>query len=556
MERFSLKRTGDEDYPNHIKGLLTGQPKSGKTTFLSTMPNVVIADVESAGGGLQSIAHLDIPYVTIDDRSKLDTLHTILKDDQLRAKAAKDLGLDVIESVSIDTLDSLQELLKKERLKSERRQQMQRDDWGWLLEELTEIVRAFTSLPLNVMFTVHAKQIQDDEARVIWVPGLQGAIQDKIAGEVGYSLFTIREVEIDAQTGKKHNVYSILTEGDDYHPHLGNRAAGRLPRIIDPNFAALHKAVYDGLQLAKTKRVEQDEPVQSDDTEQAPAQTSGQPEQTSVAAAEQQQADGAPRDDSNDPVNEAALSHLRKIVKEFGAELNPDATSWTLGYAREVARYVVACKQDVAEGNTPQENLYEVVMEGLKGMNAVSYCDEDGAVVPDGSVDDVVKWATTGARAEAALAHEEAKGDDGRKTLKSKLESAIKSPASEADPQEPTTEPTPEPTPEPEANGQASEQDSESAEEQTPEPPTAEEAAQRIKDELGGAEVSSNDADHQPEADPEEVKPCEVCGKTKQANPDEFDLDIARLSEVRFKQWLCVQDYMSRVQQGKTAANA
>lgn len=560
MEPFALKRTGDEDYPKFIKGLITGQPKSGKTTILSTMPNVIIADVESDQAGLQSIAHLDIPYVKIDGRHKIDTLLTILGDDQLRAKAAKDLGLDKIESVGLDTLDALQDMLKKERLKSERRQTMQRDDWGWLLEEMMEIVRAFVSLPLHVMFTVHTKQIQDDEGRVIWVPGLQGAIQDKIAGEVGYSLFTQREVQIEQSTGKKQNAYTLLTEGDDNHPHLGNRAAGRLPRIIEPEFDALYEAAFSGLELAQQKRVQtpvQSEPadvaIQDEDTE-PPAP----PAQESVAAAaaqqEQEQEAKAPKDDTEQPINESAISHLSKMTAEFGVDLSPAVRGWTLGEARQVAKYVVACKGDAAEGKLPQDELRETVVQGLIGMGALS-ATEDGDAVPTGTVDEVVKWAEKSPEhAQVALAHEDAKGDNARSTLKSKLKSLISNPQEESGQASEETGPTgsePQAQEADDKGGQPEEVEAPAeapetpeASEETPEPPSPEEAAELIKTELGGEEIAQEDR-------PEEQRPCEECGKSKESHPDDFDLDIARLSEVRYKKWLCVNDYMALAQKKK-----
>src|SRR3954451_22324670 len=129
MTQFAFQRTGDANYPRTMNILLMGPPKSGKTTFISTMPNVVVADVEA---GLMSIAHLNVPYVTVDSIDKLQTLLLVLQDEKLRAQAAKNLGLPTIDSVAIDTTDALQELMKKEILKENRCTQMQRDDWGTL----------------------------------------------------------------------------------------------------------------------------------------------------------------------------------------------------------------------------------------------------------------------------------------------------------------------------------------------------------------------------------------------------------------------------------------
>lgn len=577
MEPFAVKRTGDEDYPKHIKALVQGPPKSGKTSLLATFPNPIIADVEWHQGGLQSVAHLDIPHITVDHSSKLDTLHMMLKDDQLRAKLAADVGRPSIDTVAIDTLDSLQELKKKERLADERRQTFQRDDWGWLLEQFQEMVRAFTSLPMHVVFTVHTKTVQDDEGRLVNSPALQGAIQDQIAGMVGYSLLSMRTVEIDQQTGQKYSNYTIQTEGDERNPHLGNRAAGRLPRVMRPHFDDLHDAAFGALQQMPQRQtvevqtsVETDNaPAPADATEpppqepQAVAQSPGQPEATQTAAEavqEQQQAAGQPRDDSDDPISPAALQHLTKMAGEFGYDINPEVKGWTLGQARDVAKYVVSCKTDAANGQ--MDDLKGEVTKGLIGMGAIS-ATESGEGVPTGNVDDVVKWASQSTeRARAAYAHEVAKGDDGRSTLKNKLKSLVESgpsesgQASEQAPEQ-STESAPEPQGQPEAqkvdDQGSTEPEAQPAEapeapqEEQPEPPSPEEAEELIKSELGGEEIPAGEL-------PEDQRPCEVCGKSKASAPDDFDLDIARLSEVRFKQWLCVNDYMSKVQEKKAAS--
>lgn len=575
MEPFAIKRTGDDDYPKHIKALLLGPPKSGKTTFLSTFPNPIVADVEA---GLMSIAHKDIPHITVDHSSKLDTLLMVLRDDGLRKKAAADSGRPDFETVGIDTLDALQELYKKERMRDERRQSFERNDWGWLLEQFQEKIRAFVALPMHVVFTVHTTTTQDDEGRIITMPGLQGAIKDQIAGMVGFSLKSDRVVEIDQQTGAKRSHYTIQTEGDERNPHLGNRAAGRLPRSIEPDFQVLYDAVYQNVQLAQAQRVEVQTSVQSNPAEAAaaaaapaaapaPEDTSTPPpapaatEEVAQTSGQSEQPAGAPSDDAEStPINASALQHLSKMASEFGVDLAPAVKDWTLEQGRDVARYVVACKTDAANGDSDQDELRETVVEGLIGMGAAT-ATSGGDPVPAGTVDDVLGWAgKSPEHAQVALQHEEAKGEDGRSTLKNKLKTLVSNASEESgQASEQGTTSTDEAPGEPEAqkaddkgtppdaeSPQAEDQTPEAPEEQ-PEPPTAEQAEELIKSELGGQEIP-------PEELPKEQRPCEVCGKSKESDPDDFDLDIANLSQVRFKKWLCVSDYMALVQQGKAAS--
>lgn len=189
-----FRRTGASDFPMHLKMLVSGPPKSGKTTLLGSIPNIIVADTEPHANNLQSIAHLDVPYKTIRSTTDLAQLHMVLRDDSLRAQAAQALGLPKIEAVAIDTLDTLQGLMKKERM-VETRGQFLRDDWSWLKEEMTKLIEAYTALPMHVIFTVHLKTKElgkGDNAYTVIMPGLEGSISDAIAGMVGYSLLSFR----------------------------------------------------------------------------------------------------------------------------------------------------------------------------------------------------------------------------------------------------------------------------------------------------------------------------------------------------------------------------
>lgn len=574
---FELKKTGDSDYPVHLKVLNMGPPKSGKTTFASTFPNVVMADVEA---GLMSVAHKNVAYVSIDHSDKLENLKLMLRDDALRAKAAEKLGMERIESVAIDTLDALQQKLQKERLDSERRTSFQRDDWGWLLETMRGIVRSFVALPLHVVFTVHTKTTFDDENRLIYAPGLQGAIQDEIAGMVGFSLFSHRSTEVDPQTGDKYTQYTLTTEGDERNPHLGNRAAGRLPRVIEPNFDALYDAVMKNVKLAQRKQEEQlgeqiqtavkehvetqDEPVEAENgdsgekpdvadvapssaKEELPAQTVSQP--------------SAPKSDDDEAITQVAKQHLTKQYKEFGLDVPDSIDTWTIGNARLVAEWIVACKADRAAGKASEEETFEAVVDGLKRMDALDDVpdpqsrpqdvEKSAEEVIEENIPDIEKWV--GDDADRALRIYELEGPDGRVTLRDKmrkLAGLADEPDDEVDeqPEEPTESENGQPSEELEEPEQAVEQTSSGAEPE--EHVTQEEAEERIRSELGGTPVEGDQDEEQdgPSFDKSfEGQTCEECG-----NPID-DPDIAQLAQVRYKQTLCVDDYISKNRSKKSA---
>jgi hypothetical protein len=356
VSAFAFQRTGDANYPRKMKVLVMGPPKSGKTTFISTAPNVVVADVEA---GLMSIAHLNVPFVTIDSTEKLQTLLLILGDEKLRKQSATQMGLPDIESVAIDTTDALQELMKKEILKEQRRTQMQQADWGTLKERMASVLKAFCALKdVNVIFTCHVDITQDENQKQIYAPGLQGAIKNEIAGYVDFSLMSGRRKETDAQGVSKIN-YFLKNEGDDKNPHLGNRAQGRVPEECEPNFMTLQRLTFAGINV----------PMIQEEPEQVVIQT---PVPTPVAAPEPEKVaqsvstpavapTGVPATDSDDPINAAGITMLTKEYATTGLAKPADLDSWTLGKARSVARMFVAWKADMAAEKSDKNELIELI---------------------------------------------------------------------------------------------------------------------------------------------------------------------------------------------------
>lgn len=528
-----FKRTGSEDFPVYIKGLLQGPPKSGKTSFLATCPNVVIADCEPEANGLMSIAHLNIPYVTISGTDRLQQLLFVLRDATLRKTAAEQMGMEKIETVAVDTLDALQGLLKKERLKSERRTQMQRDDWGWLKDQMAEIILGFTALPLNVIFTVHTKTTQDDDEKIITMPGLQGAIAEEVAGMVGYSMLMQRTREVRPD-GIPYTKYSLKVEGDDKNPHLGNRASGRLPELVEPDFRILQKAVYDGLQIAKATVVPPLPVENTGQVAQAPVQADG-PVVTESAPV-------APVSDDDQPVNATALTHLSKMWGELSVPFNEAlAKTWTLGDARNAVRMWVAIKQDAADGKgTPGVTPVSEMIDYLVGMgmiteeipaNAGDSAPEAAAPVTvepkvDGTIEQVLAYIGEDLAKVQEAYDAEQKRDKPRATLVNTLINKGAKVQTHVTNDPPQQVPVPVTSVAPEAET----------------PPTEEQVLDTVKEVLGGevvAEVETPDSGQ---------KPCEECGK------DIDDGDIAVLSRGRFNRWLCVADYIAETRKPRATA--
>lgn len=541
-----FQRTGSSDFPQYVKALIQGPPKSGKTSILATAPNVVIADCEPEANGLQSIAHLNVPYVTVSDPEKLHQLRFVLSDAGLRQKAAEQLGMEKIETVGIDTLDALQKILKRHRMTVERRTKFERDDWNWLLEEMRGIVNGFNALPLNVIYTVHTSTKQDDDQKMITMPALQGAIAEEIAGMVGYSLLMQRTREVRPD-GTPFTKYSLKVEGDDKNPHLGNRTAGRLPEVIDPDFRLLQKAVYEGLNIAQAAQPVAVPTTPTVRVTPAPvAQPSGQQSAGPVPAAAP-----APTGDADEPINATALQHLSRLFTEVGVPFSEDhAKTKTLGEARAAVKMWKAIKQDDAEGKgTPGKTPAAEMAEYLEGMGWIDALDTDApapeqapTIEPkvDGTIEQVQAYVGDDLAKVQEAYNLEAQRDKPRATLVNWLvnkgaktsgylqeaEPEVQTPVQNDAPEAPTQAPTEPVTPD------AVQADN---------PPTEEQALDTVKEVLGGevvTEVTTGTND---------TAPCEECGKAID------DSDIALLSKTRFQRWLCVSDYIAETRKPRSA---
>ena len=258
---LKVRTTGATDYGRHIKALVCGEPGSGKTLISSTFPNPLYA---SAEGGLMSIADKGIPYVDVKDTDTLLELKHML--DWEPEEREEKLGFPV-DTVVIDTIDEIQNLLIRERLDSQRKEAMQLQDWGWLGEQMKAIVRGFRNLPLNVVFTCHVKETSDSESGATWFkPMLSGQMGEAMPGYVDLSLVLeskiVTQINEDKQT-EQVEVRSLLTQPSRKYPFIKDRS-GKLPEQFDVTFeddyARIHEAIFGDISIDEGTEIEVEVP--------------------------------------------------------------------------------------------------------------------------------------------------------------------------------------------------------------------------------------------------------------------------------------------------------
>lgn len=542
------------------------------TTLLGTVPNIVVADTEPHANNLQSIAHKNVPYVTIQGSDDLQRLLFVLRDGSFREKAAAQLGMPKIEAVAVDTLDTLQMVMKKERMRATGKDFL-RDDWGWIKEEMTSILQAFTALPMHVFFTVHTKTKEigkGDDVRTIILPGLEGSIAESIAGMVGYSVLSFRKEEI-RQDGSKYTKYWLRTEGDETYDYLGTRTAGRLPEVIEPDFSTILKAALDGRPTVQPEPVQLEiettqaqAPItvtgvtgsapQAGPTSFVPGQNTSGPAQPNVQvtnpepatqqpaaqqpAAQQPAAQQAPAQTpspgDDEPMNAAALMHVHKAYEAAGLTFPEETvTAMKLGQARHLVGMWRAAQQDATQnGSDPKATFREY----LDAMGWLAAADQNGNAPEPAkpqpaapqtldeakTIEQVLAWAGDDLQ-RIQQAYDAETADTNTKPRSSLIETLVRKGAKipavvQAEPAPP--EPQPQPQTEPQS-------------EPDPEPATQvrdADAVATIEQGLGGQVIAEEIS---------ETSVCVECGKTID------DIDIAKLSDARYHKVLCVNDYIA-----------
>lgn len=256
---MKVKRTGAADYGRYIKALICGESKVGKTLTSSTWPNPLILSAENR---LMAVAARNIPYVDIT--SSKDFLEVKLNLNQPAEVREKLFGFPV-ETVIVDTIDEIQKILVRERLKETGKEVFKGfDDWGWLNGQMDAIISGFRNLDMHVVFVCHTKSEVDEESgRVSYKPALQGASSNTL-GQYFDLTVLMRAVEKTEAVGKevqKVTYRYFQTYPDAGHPWIGD-SSHTLPREFpinfDDDYARLYETIYANVVIPEGEEIEID----------------------------------------------------------------------------------------------------------------------------------------------------------------------------------------------------------------------------------------------------------------------------------------------------------
>lgn len=219
----------------HLKMVVYGKPKRGKTHFIGTFPKPLIFDFDADGTGIladrKKFPRFDGKIVTPESWNDIQLWYWILRTQK-----------HPFETVVFDTMTTASQLALTEilgekgvRTKGEKDPyKAEQDDYGRAGRVLNTWITLFKSLPMHVVFVCHEREDDaPDEAEgediVRWlVPDLQRSVRNYLLGQVSIIGYAYR-VSRDNQISFRMTFDRPGTVAADRY--------GLLPRVIkDPTF--------------------------------------------------------------------------------------------------------------------------------------------------------------------------------------------------------------------------------------------------------------------------------------------------------------------------------
>ena len=191
---ISVKRTSTLT-AGGVKILCYGQAGAGKTTLIASLPSPITL---SAEGGLLSLQGADLPYIEIASMADLHEAYSWL------ASSDEAHGY---ESIAIDSISEIAEvcLIAEKRTAKDPRQA-----YGAMIDQMSEVIRAFRDLPRHVYVSAKLDKSADELGKVSYAPSMPGA---KLGQALPYFFDEVLALRVErSESGEP--VRGLLTQGD------------------------------------------------------------------------------------------------------------------------------------------------------------------------------------------------------------------------------------------------------------------------------------------------------------------------------------------------------
>lgn len=181
---ITIATTGLEDYleggKGKVKALITGGPGAGKTRASSFWPKPIYAACED---GLMSVADRNVPYAFVNSVEDMSAFINLLQ-----AECRKPADQRRFETVVVDTIDAWQRSITQQYLKAKRKTELSGfEDWGWLDNQMVNLVAELMALPMNIVVLCHTKEKKGGKDDIDkFVLKLKGDIKDQLAADFDF----------------------------------------------------------------------------------------------------------------------------------------------------------------------------------------------------------------------------------------------------------------------------------------------------------------------------------------------------------------------------------
>ena len=192
---ISIKRTSALT-AGGVKILCYGQAGAGKTTLIRTLPAPITL---SAEGGLLALQGADLPFVEIASMADLHEAYSwLVSSDEARQ----------YESIAIDSISEIAEvcLIAEKRVAKDPRQA-----YGAMIDQMSEVVRAFRDLPRHVYVSAKLDKSADELGKVAYAPSMPGA---KLGQALPYFFDEVLALRVEKNEAAGEPVRGLQTQGD------------------------------------------------------------------------------------------------------------------------------------------------------------------------------------------------------------------------------------------------------------------------------------------------------------------------------------------------------
>jgi hypothetical protein len=244
VPRLARPQRVRETTKSTVNLLVYGRPGCGKTTFAATGPGpVLFVDCDEGLLGLENITDKRAQELGIRaDEVYSESFTTLPGLIQIIRKQRDNLKQDpnFWGTIVLDNLTDLQRILKENLLQKDEdkpRDLLTQQDWGIILNQMQQIVRAIKHLPCHSVFIAHESEKDTGD----W-SSLSGKTQEELPGHVDVvTRYVMVEREVTKDGQKVTEVIRRLrcTPQPGTCPVLAKDRSGKLSDWELPNFGAL-----------------------------------------------------------------------------------------------------------------------------------------------------------------------------------------------------------------------------------------------------------------------------------------------------------------------------